>query len=142
MRGFPMNRRRFFKLMGLSTLAAASGRRAEAALIPPFFSYCVVAIGGLVSELRDGKPVSSRWVATGTGFFFGILVKPDQDMSKREYDVYLVTAKHVLDEWKAQQATAVAKGLLLSEMMVRVNPVDVTSRATDFPISEFKEKEG
>jgi hypothetical protein len=43
----------------------------------------------------------------------------------------LITAKHVLDEWRAQQVAGAAKGLLLSELMVRVNPIDVTSRATD-----------
>ena len=43
----------------------------------------------------------------------------------------MITAKHVLDEWRAQQVAGPAKGLLLSELMVRVNPIDVTSRATD-----------
>jgi S1-C subfamily serine protease len=53
----------------------------------------------------------------------------------------LVTAKHVLDEWKAQQAAGAAKGLLLSELMVRVNPIDVMSRATDVAVTEFKDKD-
>jgi hypothetical protein len=53
-------------------------------------------------------------VATGTGFFYGRLSKPDPDITKRQYDVFLVTAKHVLDEWRAQQAAGIAKGLLLT----------------------------
>jgi S1-C subfamily serine protease len=136
-----MDRRDFFKLPLYGAFAAAGIAPARAALIPPFFTYCVVAIGGQVSEIRDGRVVSSRWVATGTGFFYGRLSKPDPDLTKRQYDVYLVTAKHVLDGWKAQQAAATAKGMVLSELMVRVNPVDITSRATDVAISEFKDKD-
>ena len=136
-----MDRRVFLKLPLYGVVAAAGIAPGRAALIPPFFTYCVVAIGGQVSEIRAGRAVNSRWVATGTGFFYGQLSKPDPDLAKREYDVYLVTAKHVLDEWKAQQAAGVAKGLLLSELMVRVNPIDVMSRATDVAVTEFKDRD-
>jgi hypothetical protein len=134
-----MYRRTFLKLPILGAFGAAGITPLHAALIPPFFTYCVVALGGQVTEIRDGK-ATTRWVATGTGFFYGRLSKPDPDLAKRQYDVYLVTAKHVLDEWKAQQASGPAKGLLLSELMVRVNPIDITSRATDIAVSEFKDK--
>lgn len=136
-----MDRRDFFKLPLYGAFAAAGIAPARAALIPPFFTYCVVAIGGRVSEIRDGRAVNSRWVATGTGFFYGRLSKPAPELAKREYDVYLITAKHVLDEWRAQQVAGTAKGLLLSELMVRVNPIDVTSRATDVAVTEFKDKD-
>jgi S1-C subfamily serine protease len=136
-----MDRRAFFKLPLYGALAAAGIAPARGALVPPFFTYCVVAIGGQVHEMRDGRAVNSRWVATGTGFFYGQLTKPDPDLAKRQYDVYLVTAKHVLDKWREQQATAAARGLLLSELMVRVNPVAVTSAATDVTITELKDKD-
>ncbi|MBR0725122.1 trypsin-like peptidase domain-containing protein [Bradyrhizobium manausense] len=136
-----MDRRAFFKLPLFGAIAAAGIAPTRAALVPPFFTYCVVAIGGQVSEIRDGRLVNTRWVATGTGFFYGRLSRPDPDLAKRQYDVYLVTAKHVLDEWKAQQAAGITKGQLLSELMVRVNPIDVTARATDVAITEFKDKD-
>ena len=136
-----MDRRAFVKLSLYGAFAAVAITPACAALLPPYFTYCVVAIGGQVREIRDGKVVNSRWVATGTGFFYGRLSKPDPDLAKRQYDVYLVTAKHVLDEWRVQQAEGAAKGLQLSELMVRVNPVAVTSAATDITITEFKDKD-
>jgi hypothetical protein len=136
-----VDRRDFIKLPLLGTLAAAGILPAHAALIPPFFAYCVVAIGVQIVEVRDGKPVNIRWVAIGTGFFYGQLLKPDPDMAKRQYDVYLVTAKHVLEGWKAQRVAAAANGTLISELMVRVNPIDLTSHATDIPIIEFKDRE-
>ena len=135
-----MERRAFLKLPFYGAFAAAGIAPARAALIPPFFTYCVVAIGGQVSEIRDGRAVNTRWAAVGTGFFYGVLSKPDPDLAKRQYDVYLVTARHVFDEWKAQQAAGLGKGLILSDLMVRVNPIDVTSRATDVAIAEFKDK--
>jgi hypothetical protein len=136
-----MDRRTFVKLPLYGTLAAAGFAPARAALVPPFYSYCVVAIGGQVREIRDGKVVNSKWVATGTGFLYGRLSTPDPDLAKRKYDIYLVTAKHVLDGWRAQQAAGPAKGLVVSEPMIRVNPVAVTSAATDVALSAFKDKD-
>src|SRR3974390_3342955 len=112
-----MDRRDFIKLPLFGALGATGITTANAALIPPWFTHCVVALGGQVTEIRDGRAYT-RWVATGTGFFYGRLSKPDPDLTKRQYDVYLVTAKHVLDEWKAQQASGPAKGIMLSELMV------------------------
>jgi len=80
-----MDRRAFFKLPLYGAFAAAGITPARAALLSPFFTYCVVAIGGQVREIRDGRPVT-RWVATGTGFFFGRLSKPDPDLAQRQYD--------------------------------------------------------
>jgi S1-C subfamily serine protease len=134
-----MRRRTFLRLPLFGALAAAGIAPSRAALIPPFFTFCVVAIGGRISETQNGKVISSKWVATGTGFFFGQLIKPDPELAKRQYAVYLVTAKHVLDGWKAQQAAGAAKGQIVSDLMVRVNPVDVTAQATDIAIAEFKD---
>ncbi|MCX7840103.1 MAG: serine protease, partial [Anaerolineae bacterium] len=53
------------------------------ALIPPFFSDCVVAIG------TDDDAGKRQWVASG--FLYGV-----PKTRAREYDVYLVTNRHVL----------------------------------------------
>jgi hypothetical protein len=140
--GDAMDRRDFIKLSFYgASLAAACAAPALASLIPPHFTYCVVAIGVQVTEFRDGKPSNSKWVAIGTGFFYGHLSKPDPDLTKRLYDVYLVTAKHVLDGWKAQRVAAAANGMLVSDLMVRVNPIDVTTPATDIAVREFADKD-
>lgn len=135
-----MDRRSVLKLpLGGAALAAFGFSRADAALVPPFFMYCVVAIGGIVSEVRDGRPINSKWTAIGTGFFYGHLVQPDPDLAKRQYAVYLVTAKHVVDGWKTQQGVAAQRGMSVSDMIIRVNPIALTSPATDFSISEIKD---
>ncbi len=70
------------------------------AVIPPFFTDCVVAIG------HKDQTGAVRWVASG--FFYGRLTKDHEDTAKREYAVYLVTNKHVLENQ--------------TEIFVRVNP--------------------
>jgi hypothetical protein len=37
-----------------------------------------------------------EWHTEGTGFFYGYLIKDDPSPDKRQYEVYLVTAKHVV----------------------------------------------
>jgi len=70
-----------------------------AALIPPFFFDCVVAIG-------SRNPDSTiNW--GGTGFLIGKFVKVMENDQKR-YTIYLVTNKHVLKDKKS--------------MVVRFNP--------------------
>lgn len=54
------------------------------ALIPPFFSDCVVAIG------TDDDKGQRRWIASG--FLYGV----PTDIPVRAYQVYLVTNRHVL----------------------------------------------
>jgi S1-C subfamily serine protease len=135
-----MDRRDFIKLPVYGALAAAIVSPARGAVIPPFYSYCVVAIGGRVSDIQNGKPINTRWVPVGTGFFYGQLSKPDPDLTKRQYNVYLATAKHVVDGWNSQKAGAAARQMEFSDLMVRVNPIDVTSHATDVFINDFKDK--
>jgi S1-C subfamily serine protease len=118
-------------------MAAISSNRARAALIPRYFLDCVVAIGGNVTDTRQGR--SSRWVATGTGFFYGQLVKSASDPNVSHYDVYLVTAKHVVDEWRIQKASA-PTGVSIGDMMVRVNPVASDSSATDIALEDIKDR--
>lgn len=54
------------------------------ALIPPFFADCVVAIG------TDDDTGERRWIASG--FLYGVPV----NTPARDYQVYLVTNRHVL----------------------------------------------
>ncbi|MBM3127600.1 MAG: trypsin-like peptidase domain-containing protein [Chloroflexi bacterium] len=54
------------------------------ALIPPFFTDCVVAIGA------DDAAGERRWIASG--FLYGV----PTNTRAREYQVYLVTNRHVL----------------------------------------------
>jgi len=54
------------------------------ALIPPFFTDCVVAIGA------DDDAGERRWIASG--FLYGVPV----NAPARDYQVYLVTNRHVL----------------------------------------------
>jgi S1-C subfamily serine protease len=70
-----------------------------AALIPPFFLDCVVAIGSRKSDS------TINW--EGTGFLIGKFVKEGENKQKL-YRVYLVTNKHVFQNKKA--------------MVVRFNP--------------------
>lgn len=58
------------------------------ALIPPAFMDCVVAIG-VINDKSEKK-----WI--GTGFLFGKLLSNMSD-GQKQYKVYLVTNKHVLN---------------------------------------------
>jgi hypothetical protein len=99
--------------------------------------FGVVALGGPVPEIRDNSLLGYGWSAVGTGFFYGHLAKPDNDPTKRAYNVYLVTAKHVVDGWNTLQATIGSRGLASSELMIRVNPASVLSSPTDIPLSQL-----
>lgn len=70
------------------------------AVIPPFFTDCVVAIG------HEGNAGAVRWAASG--FLYGKLKKANKDRAKSEYAIYLVTNKHVLAD--------------NSKIFIRVNP--------------------
>ena len=114
-------------------------RNSNAALVPPYFMFCVVALGGPTPEIRDNSLVGYRWSTVGTGFFYGHLTKAHVDPFKRQYNVYLVTAKHVVDGWNTLQATIQSRGLIPSELMIRVNPVSVMSQPTDISLSQVTE---
>lgn len=62
------------------------------ALIPPFFTDCVVAIG------VEGEGDERTWVASG--FVYGEYIGNNQDGTKR-YAVYLVTNRHVFQNLPA-----------------------------------------
>jgi len=85
------------------------------ALIPPFFTDCVVAIG------TDDAEGERRWIASG--FLYG---DPLFDDAQRvaDYRVYLVTNRHVLAG--------------LSKAYLRCNP-QADKRAREFDLSLFDE---
>jgi hypothetical protein len=131
------NRRTFLKFSTSVGASLITSFPARAALVPPNFMFCVVALGGPVPEIQENTLVGYRWSAVGTGFFYGHLVKPEDDPTKRAYSVYLVTVKHVVDGWNTLQATIKSRGLESSELMIRVNPVSVFSRPMDVPLSQL-----
>jgi len=60
-------------------------------LLPPFFLNTVVALG--VGEDQTKR----QWI--GTGFLFGKIINPSEpDDAKRQYSIWLITNKHVLNE--------------------------------------------
>jgi S1-C subfamily serine protease len=65
-------------------------------LLPAFFLNCVVALGDVSSVAVSGAPPVRQWQTYGTGFFYGYLTKDDAEVTKREYEIYLVTARHVV----------------------------------------------
>lgn len=80
------------------------------ALIPPFYLDCVVAIGKQIAS-------SKHWI--GTGFLFGLFINETPDKQKN-YKIYLVTNKHVLEGHDS--------------IILRFNPQD-DKPATDYPIN-------
>ena len=89
-------------------------------LIPAFFLNCVVAIGGIASVNAPGAAPRQEWQTTGTGFFYGYLVKDEADPKKREYEIYLVTARHVVEN--------------RGNLKIRVNPQAAGKSGQDFEI--------
>ena len=61
--------------------------------IPPFFGDTVVALGRTDTQVAGQPP---EWTTEASGFLYGYLAKNDPDPSKRSYEVYLVTNRHVL----------------------------------------------
>jgi len=98
---------------------------AHATLVPPGFINSVVALGAMVPVLEVGVPPHLEWRTAGTGFFYAYLIQDDPDPAKRKYEVYLVTAKHVV------------QGFILDNraLSVRVNPKDTSSQSRQFEIA-------
>jgi hypothetical protein len=102
-----------------------------AALLPPFFLDSVVALGNETLRQSDpSQPPKLEWVTIGTGFFYGDLAIGDPDPAKRQYRIFLVTAKHVIEEYRTLQA----QNPQLHDLRVRVNPKDYLSSAQEFPL--------
>ena len=69
----------------------------HAALLPPSFVDCVVAIGRI--ETQQG-PQQGKWVPEASGFLYGDFVAKRND-TQNEYRLYLVTNRHVIAEHAA-----------------------------------------
>jgi hypothetical protein len=65
---------------------------AHAAVVPPEFLDCVVALGVMVPATEAGQPPRSDlpsrlvWATEGTGFFYGHLIKDGPDPKQRAYE--------------------------------------------------------
>jgi len=115
-----MGRRLLMLSVAMLTLAGI----VRAATIPPFFINSVVALGAMQLVSEPGKPPHMQWVTEGTGFFYGYLAKDDPDPTKKQYEVYLATAKHVVQGHPAS----------LGDIAVRVNPKVANSPPGEFTI--------
>ena len=91
--------------------------------IPPFFVDSVVALGRI-----DAKPGGQppEWITEASGFLYGYLDKDDPDPTKRLYEVYLVTNRHVLANHPY--------------IFIRLNPEKATDRVQQFPLALQNEK--
>jgi hypothetical protein len=120
---FPCVRAVALGAMGVGFLLFASvpGR---AALLPPLFVNSVVAIGAVVPVVEPGQALRLEWKTVGTGFLYGYRVKNDPDVSQRRYEVYLVTARHVVQPFLMRN----------QDLSVRLNPTDATSNVREFAV--------
>ncbi len=83
---------------------------------------CVVALGGMGNINPPDKPPNIQWITIGTGFFYAYKTVDDPDPKKRKYQVYLVTAGHVISEFLETN-----KG----DLSVRINLKDPSQPAQD-----------
>jgi Trypsin-like peptidase domain len=91
-------------------MVLASALPCVAALLPKQYPDAVVALGSMKPVLLPGQPCTMQWVTEGTGFLYGYLMKDDPDPKEREYGVYLVTNRHVIEGRAAELATSRALG--------------------------------
>jgi hypothetical protein len=102
-----------------------------AALIPPAFVDSVVALGStMAGPALSGQASRLEWRTEGTGFFYGHLFQGDPEPTNRKYQVFLVTARHVIDEHMKAQ---------LGNVSIRLNPKDSTLQVQEFTIPSHPE---
>jgi len=102
-----------------------------ASQLPGAYLNNVVALGNEINQETDpAKPPNKQWVTLGTGFFYAKLSQDDPDPQKRLYEIYLVTAKHVVEEYKTLRREKPA----LDDLKVRLNPKESSSAAQEFPV--------
>lgn len=104
---------------------------ADAALIPPFMIDSVAAIGLNRNVSPPGQLPKLEWFTVGTGFFYGRKVKDDPDPLKRKYILYLVTAAHVIAEFRESEL-----GQSRNMLEVRINSKDPAREAQTFDIAD------
>lgn len=79
----------------------------NAALLPSAELDAVVSIGFLQTqsvEVGDKVVKITSWATSGTGFLYGWLINNDSDPTKRQYKIFLVTAKHVIKDYPLADA--------------------------------------
>jgi hypothetical protein len=105
---------------------------ATAALLPPIFVNSVVALGeARVQPTLPGQVARPEWQTEGTGFFYGYIAADDIEQKDKLYRVFLITARHVIENHFKQHGN--------SPIKVRVNPQDASAGAPEFeiPISNW-----
>jgi S1-C subfamily serine protease len=86
--------------------------------IPPFFVDSVAALGR-IDVRTPGQP--PEWITEASGLLYGYLVKDDPDATKRLYELYLVTNRHVLANH--------------TYIFVRLNPEKSSDAVKQFPLA-------
>jgi hypothetical protein len=109
----------------IAVIVMAVFHPAHPALLPPSMIDSVVALGAMVNTAPPGQPPKIEWATLGTGFFYGYKVHDDPDVTKRQYEVYLVTAGHVVSELKQSQQ---------GDLLVRINSKDPALPSKTFNI--------
>jgi Trypsin-like peptidase domain len=97
-------------------LMFACASMGHTARIPPRWLNAVVAIGHTETN-PAGPPI---WVTEASGFFYGYLVKDDPDSTKRGYEVFLITNRHVTANH--------------TQIEIRLNPKKTADQGELFPI--------
>lgn len=128
-------------------IAASLTGMASAALMPPQYQDAVVALGENQLQFLPNGQCVIQWFTEGTGFLYGFLVEDNPDPTKRRYEVYLVTNRHVIEEHVASQAAAklqhaqptpscpIPSPVDETSISARLNPLNSTSEGRQFPLS-------
>lgn len=135
----------------LSAVVIGLVRVAGAALIPPFYMDCVVAIGYrplVVTKNRESKTQVERgkFVAIGSGFLYGDFVRK-LSHDANEYRVYVVTNWHVLEEIERvenrqiQELSRMATFQEVPKVYLRFNPKNGKPARDDFYLP-FRKPDG
>lgn len=121
---------------------------ADATLVPPKFANAVVALGSMQRVMPPGQPCVMQWTTEGTGFLYGYLMQNDPDPTKKMYEIYLVTNRHVIED----HATALAISRISPQppqlgagcgaapamndsISVRMNPLSSSLQGREFDLS-------
>ncbi len=86
--------------------------------IPPFFIDTVAALGRTEVKAAGQNP---EWITEASGFLYGYLIKDDPEPTKRSYEIYLVTNRHVLANH--------------NPILVRFNSEKAEERVKEFPLA-------
>ncbi|MGA8011192.1 MAG: hypothetical protein WB949_02065 [Candidatus Acidiferrales bacterium] len=103
------------------------GTLASGSLIPTGLPDTVVALGAMSPAFLPGGACVMQWSTEGTGFLYGHLTKDDPDKTKRQYDVYLITPRHVILEHAAALATLKAN----QSQLPQSGPCAATAQSED-----------